>query len=200
MGFPLLVLKMEVIDLDLQGLAIVSTQETAFIVALVYWSRPAKGCYTSQTCSCFVFVIDVFVYLQREGSMLNSHITSRFSVSLVNYAWCNQKETFSMLLALCGGNSPVTGEFPLPMPLTRSLNIFSDLRLHKRLSKQSRHRWFETPSHWLWRNWNVIIWVHSKILSNECLLITLTTRVEHFCTLNMTSRMCLDTFKNMLKC
>ena len=41
---------MDVIDLDLQGLAIVSTSETAFNLAL---ARPAKGCYTSQTCSCF---------------------------------------------------------------------------------------------------------------------------------------------------
>ena len=53
-GFSQLVLKMEVIDPDLQGLAIVLTQETAFNVALVYWSRPAKECYTSQTCSCLM--------------------------------------------------------------------------------------------------------------------------------------------------
>ena len=53
LGFSRLVLKMEVIDIDLQGLAIVSTQETAFNVDHVYWSRPANGCYTSQTCSCF---------------------------------------------------------------------------------------------------------------------------------------------------
>ena len=30
--------------LDLQDLAIVSTKETSFHVALVYWSRPANGC------------------------------------------------------------------------------------------------------------------------------------------------------------
>ena len=51
LGFSQLVLKMEVIDLDLQGLAIVSSQETAFSVALVCWSKPTEGCYTSQTCS-----------------------------------------------------------------------------------------------------------------------------------------------------
>ena len=54
LGFSQLVLKMEFIDIDLQGLAIVSTQETAFNVAFVFWSRLAKGCYTSQTCSCIV--------------------------------------------------------------------------------------------------------------------------------------------------
>ena len=57
LGFAQLVLKMEVIDLDLQGLAIISTQEIALNFALVYWSRPAKGCYTSQTCACYVILI-----------------------------------------------------------------------------------------------------------------------------------------------
>ena len=31
--------------------------------------------------------------------------------------WRHQKETFSMLLALCVGNSPVTGEFPAKRPV-----------------------------------------------------------------------------------
>ena len=49
------------------------------------------------------------------------------------------------------GNSPVTGEFPSHRPVTRSFNVFFDLHLNKRLSKQSRRRWFETPSLSLWR-------------------------------------------------
>ena len=32
-------------------------------------------------------------------------------------------ETFSTLLALCAGNSPVTGEFPTQRPVTRSFDI-----------------------------------------------------------------------------
>ena len=35
--------------------------------------------------------------------------------------WRHQMEIFSALLALCVGNSPVTGEFPLQRPVTRSL-------------------------------------------------------------------------------
>ena len=31
---------------------------------------------------------------------------------------------------------------------------FFDLCLNKRLSNQSKHRWFETPSRLLWRHWN----------------------------------------------
>ena len=38
-----------------------------------------------------------------------------------------------MLLAICAGNSPVTGEFPAQRPLTRSFDVFFDLRLNKRL-------------------------------------------------------------------
>ena len=32
----------------------------------------------------------------------------------------------------------VTGEFPSPSPVTRSFDVFFDLRLYKRLSKQSQ--------------------------------------------------------------
>ena len=42
----------------------------------------------------------------------------------------------STLLALCVGNSPVTGEFPAQRPVTRHFDIFFDLRLNKQLSKQ----------------------------------------------------------------
>ena len=40
-------------------------------------------------------------------------------------------ETFFSLLAICEGNSPVTGEFPAQRPVTRNFDIFSDLRLNK---------------------------------------------------------------------
>ena len=39
-------------------------------------------------------------------------------------------------------------------PMTRSFDVFFDLCLNKRLSKQSRRRWFETPSRSLWRHCN----------------------------------------------
>ena len=38
-------------------------------------------------------------------------------------------ETFSALLALCVGNSPVPGEFPTQRPVTRSFDVSFDLRL-----------------------------------------------------------------------
>ena len=38
--------------------------------------------------------------------------------------WHHQMETFSVLLALCVGKSPVTGEFLSQRPVTRSFDIF----------------------------------------------------------------------------
>ena len=46
-------------------------------------------------------------------------------------------EAFTALLAVCEGNSPVPGEFPTQRPVTRIFDVFFDLRLNKRLSKQS---------------------------------------------------------------
>ena len=66
-------------------------------------------------------------------------------------------ETFTVLPALCAGNSPVTGEFPAQRPVTRSFDALFDLRLNKRLSKQSWGWWFDTPSGSLWRHCNVCI-------------------------------------------
>ena len=46
-------------------------------------------------------------------------------------------ETFSVLLAICAGNSPVTSEFPAQRPVMRSFDVFFDLHLNKRLSKNN---------------------------------------------------------------
>ena len=62
----------------------------------------------------------------------------------------HQMKIFSALLAICAGNSPVTGEFPEQRPVARSFDIFFDLCLNKRLSKQSWGWWFETLSRSLW--------------------------------------------------
>ena len=68
--------------------------------------------------------------------------------------WRHQMEAFSALLAICAGNSSVTGELPAQRSLTRSFDVFFDLRLNKRLSKQSWGWWFETLSRPLWRHCN----------------------------------------------
>ena len=63
-------------------------------------------------------------------------------------------ETFSALLAICAGNSPVPGEFPTQRPVTRSFDVYFDLRPNKWLSKQSWGWWFESLSWSLWRQRN----------------------------------------------
>ena len=68
--------------------------------------------------------------------------------------WRHQMETFSALLAICAGNSLVHGEFPTQRPVTRSFDVFFDLRLNKWLSKQSWGWWLETLSCPLWRHCN----------------------------------------------
>ena len=66
--------------------------------------------------------------------------------------WRHQMKTFSALLDLCAGNSPVPGEFPAQRPLRRSFDVFFEMRLDKRLCKQSRGWWFDTLSRRLWRH------------------------------------------------
>ena len=92
-------------------------------------------------------------------------------------------ETFSALLALCAGNSPVSGEFPSQRPVTRSFDVFFDLRPNKRLSKNReagdlrRHRAhydvnvMSNPGRHLFRQWRVawkaIIRTNAGKLSTE---------------------------------
>ena len=54
---------------------------------------------------------------------------------------------------LCGELTD-PGEFPTQRPVTRSFDVFFDLRLNKRLSKQPWGWWLETPSWSLWRQCN----------------------------------------------
>ena len=79
-------------------------------------------------------------------------------MSTANIWWRHQMETFSALLAICAGNSPVTGAFPAQRPVTRSFDAFFDLRLNIRLSKQSWGWWFETLSCPLCRHCNETMW------------------------------------------
>ena len=74
----------------------------------------------------------------------NSHPVARVGNNPVNAWWRHQIEIYSALLDFCEGNPPVTGGFPSQRPVTRSFNVFFDLRLNKWRSKQSRRRWFET--------------------------------------------------------
>ena len=104
----------------------------------------------------FFFFFFFFFFLGGGGQAPPSNMLHLKTVQ-VNYRdpwWRCQMETFSALLALCAGNSPVIGEFPTQSPVTRSFDVFFDLHLNKQLSKQSWGWWSETPSCSLWRHCN----------------------------------------------
>ena len=56
--------------------------------------------------------------------------------------------------AISAENSPTAGEFPSQRLATRSFDVFFDLRLNKRLSKQWRRRGSEAQSRSFWRHSN----------------------------------------------
>ena len=99
-----------------------------------------------------------------------SEVTQEEACKLTTSWWRHQMETFSAFPAFCAGISPVTGEFPTKRAVTRSFEAFFDLRLIRQLSKQWRHRWFETPSHWSWRRFNV-----NQIITDD-IITTIVTR------------------------
>ena len=87
--------------------------------------------------------------------------------SLHTHPWSYVKATsrlFGMMTSSNGSIFRVTGplcgeftgpgEFPTQRPVTWSFDVFFDLRLNKRLSKQPWGWWFETPSWSLWRQCN----------------------------------------------
>ena len=81
--------------------------------------------------------------------------------------WRHQKETFSALLTLCVGNSPVTGEFPAPPYKGQwrgALMLSLICALNERFSKQVWGWWFETPSRPLWRRRKAIIWTNADTI------------------------------------
>ena len=57
------------------------------------------------------------------------------------------------------------GEFPTQRPVTRSFDVYFDLRPNKRLRKQWRGWWFETQSCSLWRHCNEIDMDIKKVLT-----------------------------------
>ena len=77
-------------------------------------------------------------------------------------------EIFYALMTLCKGNLPAKGGFPSHRPVTRSFDVFFNLHLKKRLSKQSRRRWLETPLRSLWRN-------YINCIKDQLLVLTHTT-------------------------
>ena len=106
---------------------------------------------------CFSAKVNIVTLNKNASAYLCAILLNNFFINYITQSgawWRHQMETFSALLAICAGNSPVSGEFPAQMPVTRSFDVFFDLRLNKRLSKQSWGWWFETLPRPLWRHSN----------------------------------------------
>ena len=87
--------------------------------------------------------------------------TAHQYVTLHIAKWCRWQCVLIIMMTPSNGNifrvmalRAVTGEFPPQRPVTRNFDVFFDLRLNKRLNKQSWGCWFETPSCSLWRHCN----------------------------------------------
>ena len=134
------------------------------------------------TLSCkqlFVYLISFFFLFDSSKS------EKRSAFAILQSWWRHQMKTFSALLTIFAWNSPAPGEFPAQRPVTRSVSVFFDQRLNKRLSKQSWGWWFETLSRPLWRHCNDIASLKIRCAQNVIFLILK-------CYLRSTNRLCVD--------
>ena len=148
-----------------------TTSWEIFQVSDVYLTVCLK-LHTSQGCFCpQTFFRDTKLNMLSWNSLASGlHYQLALSAGVFHALWLiawwrHQMEIFSALLAICAGNSPVTGEFPTQRPVTRSFDVYFDLRPKERLSKQWWGWWFETLSRSLWRHRNgpCGVWCHGLI-------------------------------------
>ena len=93
---------------------------------------------------------------QKPGVRLNTTMPSSHMMTSSN------GNIFRVTGPLCGEFTG-PGEFPTQRPVTQSFDVFFDLRLNKRLSKQPWGWWFETPSCSLWRRCNASIGIALRL-------------------------------------
>ena len=106
--------------------------------------------------------------------------TTRFHINLNNplnkqyrYRWYDELWHSRVLIMMTSSNGNIfrvtgplcgeftgPGEFPTQRPVTRSFDVFFDLRPNKKLSKQPWGWWFETQSWLLWRHCNDVGWIY----------------------------------------
>ena len=149
--------------------------------AFVLWQSIESKQYVCSR-SLFGLVSAVCRHLMSLNNMKQDHLTwevlnigicihhGQRWISLLLQCWCKSNRlhysaSISMMTSSNGNIYRVTGhlcgEFTGPRwiprtqrPVTRSFDVFFDLRLNKRLRKQSWGWWFETLSRPLWRQCN----------------------------------------------
>ena len=135
------------------------TYQKVFSNLIVNWKLTTTSLYddTIRYVAC-LFVSTLHIFVQSALHMIQMSMLSLRPVceskSYVQVMMTSSNgKIFRVTGHLCG-NSPVPGEFLTQRPVTRSFDVFFDLRLNKRLSKQSWGWWFETLSRSLWRHRN----------------------------------------------
>ena len=103
-----------------------------------------------KTWFCLI-IVHVLLLFRATRYPITTYPTSKCSRQVL----IHQMETFCALLTLCKGNPPVTGGFSLKRPVTRSFDIFFDMR-PKQTAEQTIDRRFEKPLRSLWRHSNDI--------------------------------------------
>ena len=134
--------------------------------------------------ACFIKPQSIFEK-KTEFTYADTNGQERPCVWYMYYDSCNRIPP-DIMMASNGNIFRVTGplweEFsghrwiPLTRPVTRSCEVFCDLRLNERLSKHSRRWWFETPFDYYdvtvmitvgWRNTNVIHYLSLPLQEKE---------------------------------
>ena len=112
-----------------------------------YWLLDCLEPSHSENQYCFILIGLIHRNLiQTAILLLQKCISKRCLLNTNSYDVPFNRELFLALLA--------TGDFPSQRPMTRSFDVIFDLRMIKRLGKQSWGWWFETPSRSLWRHCN----------------------------------------------
>ena len=111
------------------------------------------GCHFKTAIFNLVLLIGILTSAKDNAlRLMPRDLTDDKSTLVQVMAWCCQAT--SHYLSQCWPNSPVTGEFPSQRPVTRSFDVFFDLRLNIWLNKQLWGWWFEMPLRSLWRHCN----------------------------------------------
>ena len=130
-----------------------------FISVMIYHRhpniiKPIKTCKLSDIQVQALVIIKLNLRLFFAKNTAESKFMSSMFQCAAFTLWGHPMEAFSVLLALCVANSPVTSEFPAQRPMTQSFDALFDLHLEKQLSKQPWCWSFGTPSQPLCRHRN----------------------------------------------
>ena len=116
------------------------------LLDILSWSRICKSSHCN---SSFIHLVTICIEITLSNSFIEWVMNHDDVIKWKHFPlYC----PFVRAIHLSPGNSPHAQR-----PVTRSFDVFFELRLNKRLSKQWWGWWFQTPSGPLWRHCNVFL-------------------------------------------